>query len=79
MSPSLWLRAQLHVLHTVDSGNFSFTSPDPINQRKENFSVLVSSRILEADVPLLTGLYWVTLSLDPVAVSEWQNGPMAQA
>lgn len=70
MSPSLRLRAQLHVLHTVGSGNFSFMAPDPINQRRENFSVLVSSPILEADVLVLTGLYWVTLSLHPVAVPE---------
>ena len=35
VAPSLWLHALLHVLHTVDPGYFSLSSPDLTNQRKE--------------------------------------------
>ena len=46
---------------------------------KRNFSVLVSSSMLEADGPVLIDLHWVTLPLNPLAVPEWQNGPIALA
>ena len=35
VAPSLRLHALLHVLHTVDPGDFSLSPPDLISQRKE--------------------------------------------
>ena len=35
VAPSLWLHALLHVLHTVNPGDFSLSPPDLISQRKE--------------------------------------------
>lgn len=58
------------VLHAVGPGDWSLMAPDRTKQRKKHFSVLVFLHILETDVLLLTGLYGVTLSLDPVAVPE---------
>lgn len=62
-------------------GGSSWLQPSILRSGKpeeRNFSVLVSSSMLEGDVPVLIDLHWVMLPLNPLIVPEWQNGPMAQ-